>query len=1039
MLNQPQIDRMLEKLRRFENVLDELIYKKAGVLEISKYLTFDKLHQIPADENLYTPVKKDEKWGAEKQYAWFKGRYTVPDDLQGQTLFLKPQFGSFEALLWVNGTPFGNFAYRVCNTGHGNHYCKMIKQAAKAGENIDIAVEAYAGHNIEGTQPDERYTGHKFDYTIGEFEICVKNEDIYDFYYNLKTINQLWTSLEANSFRKGQLTNALTEVHKVVYYSYDKCEYDVFVDSVKKANEILKTELERKTHSSAGRAGLIGHSHMDTAWLWEIDETIKKCARTYSNQLNLMAQYDEYKFIQSSAYHLEVIRRNYPSLFDNLKKVIAKGKYEPNGGVWVECDCNITSGEFMIRQFLWGQRYTRKHFGYTSNTFWLPDTFGYSASIPQIMKGCSIDYFCTTKIEWNDTNEFPYDTFYWQGIDGTKVLSHFNKTHLNPSPNDIINLVAKRDCRNLMQKSVTDKRLLAFGAGDGGGGPENEHLEMARRCLDLDGCPKSEYQTVAKFMEETAQNIKNPNTWSGELYLELHRATLTALHQMKRNNRKAELSIRDAEILTVNDAVVNNKTATDENIKELVETVLVNQFHDILPGTSIPEVNDRAYRENADVIRQANETAKMKLQENTDNDKDYLTLYNTLSFARSDVITIFKNDGKGLDCELTQQLTRNINDENILRISGANIASFSSKSYKLIDFNAVKKHDSPFKYKNNQLTTPFAIIDFDSDGTIKSFTDIKENRQLQKGGYNLNTFIMCEDLPLRWDNWDIDADSELKYKNVSNLISSKIISNGAVEFRIRNKYQLSKNSTLKQDVIFYADSPKVDFETIIDWNDAHRFLKTSFDTVLHANTVRQEIQFGYAQRPTTRNDSFEQAKFETLNHKYTDLSESRYGVAILNDCKYGISANGGSLRLSLIKSGTHPDPRADKGVHHLTYSFLPHTGSFSAENVIRPAYELNVPCIAAKGKSETNSWLSLDKPNVIIETVKPCEDEQKAYILRLYEAEGGHANVKLKINHSVKSVELTNMLEEVQDKLPIENEVNLSFTPFEIKTVKIGY
>ncbi|MCL2014292.1 MAG: glycosyl hydrolase-related protein [Oscillospiraceae bacterium] len=1049
MMNQKQIERMIEKLRRFERSLHGRLYNEVGRVDISMYTTFDRLSAVPADA-AYIPVEEDgAKWGAERQHAWFKGSYKVPGELDGQTLFIWPDTGGFEGLLWVNGRPFGNFNNLTPDSPQrrrGAHYCKMIASNAKSGNVIDIALEVYAGHNIDGTQPFEPNTGNTFEFTAKNFRVYVKNEDIYDFYFNLKIINDLWGSLE-DGFRKGQLTNALYEAHKVLFYSPDNCEYSEFVNGIKAANTVLKKELAKKSNPSAGQARITGHSHMDTAWLWEIEETIKKCARTYSNQLSLMQQYDEYKFVQSSAYHLEVIRRGYPELFEDLTKVIAQGKYEPNGGVWVECDCNITSGESMIRQFLWGQRYTREHFRYTSNTFWLPDTFGYSAAIPQIMKGCSVDYFCTTKIEWNDTNIFPYDSFYWEGIDGTKVFSHFNKISVQPVPHDFINLVANPQGW-IKQKSVTDKRLLVYGQGDGGGGPTAEQAELARRCFDLDGCPRVQYQTVGEFMTELENTAVNPNTWSGELYFELHRATLTALHQMKRNNRKAEYALRDAEILTVYDAVNKNKPASGGSIREHMETLLVNQFHDILPGTSIPEVNDIAYRENTEVIGKANKISEDILSGYTNGDREYITAYNTLSFRRSDVITIKGKEGKGLDCDYcSQQLTRNIDDEQILRVSGAplsgfDIDPFSSKAFKLINFDKVKKSDSngsAFKYEKNRLITPFFKVVFDRDGTISSFIDTRENRQLKGNGYNLNTFIMCEDVPQSWDNWDIDADSEVKYHNVSKLVSSEVISNGEVEFRIRNKYKISEKSTLIQDMIFYAHSPRIDFETVIDWNDAHRFLKTAFDTNIRSGFARSEIQFGYIQRPTTRNESFEQAKFEALNHKYTDLSEIRYGAAILNDCKYGISVNGGSLRLSLIKSGTRPDARGDRGTHKFTYSFLPHTGGFCAENAIQPAYELNVPHRIIDGAVEIPSWLSLDKPNILIEAIKPCEDTQNAYILRLYEAEGGQTGAKLKISHPVKRLSLTNMLEEHIENIPVSDEIELNYSPFEIKTIKVEY
>lgn len=1033
MLTERQIERMLDKLRRFEDTLNHMLFKKETLIEkVDFHETEERLYEIP-DASVCSPISKGETWGREEAFGWFITEFTVPDALDGKDLFIMPHTEGYETLLWVNGKPFGTFATKIVFTGHGNHYCDLLVQNAKAGDKIDIALEVYTGHTHYGTQPLENGRLIKsYTYRFDGLDICTKDDFIQEFYFDLRVINDLTESLPDSSFRKGELINALYEVHKRLYYAYDDIDEETFRAAMAQAHPFLKEVLAAKNGPDAPEAGVIGHSHMDTAWLWKTTETIKKCARTYSNQLSLMARYPEFKFVQSSACHGNMILEHYPSLFEEIKEKVAEGRYEPNGAVWVECDCNITSGEAMVRQFLWGQRFTRKHFGFTSNSFWLPDTFGYSGAIPQIMKGCGVDYFLTTKIDWNDTNHFPYDTFYWQGIDGTKVFTHFNKTLglLNPiSLRDTVSGDVKH-YKAINERNVTKKRLTAFGHGDGGGGPQFESIEMGRRMLDLNGCPKVKYSTVTEYMKEMEAEAKYPNTYTGELYLELHRGTLTNQHRIKHNNRKCEFALRDLEYLTVSNAVKSGEVASDEKIHPLYEKLLINQFHDILPGTCINSAHKLSLAETDEVL----ETAGKLIAECTSGEGEFVTVTNTLSHDRCDPIFLECEEGLIADMPCKQQTYKNIDGKNILIISGVTVPAFSSVKINLI--KGVADAKSEIKLTENGVSTPFADVVFDEKGYISSFVDKKCGRQVRGEGYSLGALIIAEDLPTAWDNWDIDADIECKFEDKSELISSQVVSHGAAALVIRNTYKISAKSTVTQDVICFADTAEIRYDTLMDWQDNHRFLKTAFDTSVQNNFARFEIQYGNVMRPTTRNDSVEKAKFEVVNHKFTDLSETRYGVAILNDSKYGISVEGGQMRLSLHKGGTRPDIEGDRGLHRTVYSFLPHNGGFSAENVIRPAYELNIPVVQSKGEFKAEALVIPEAANVVVESIKPCEDNEKAFIARLYEAEGTFTACPVKFFDGAKKVEIANMLEEVQETLE-GNKVE--FRPFEIKTLKITY
>ncbi len=1027
MYSKSQIFRILDKQSNFNETLEPYLFKTVDTLKVKGYETFDRLDSPPADR-LYHDMSEGYVWGKEKIYCWFKAEYKVPQELAHQKLYLYPEYDGYEGLLFVNGVPHTNYASKLCAGTHGNHYCKAFTLDAEAGEVFKLDLEAYAGHDFEGNHPFAPAARRNYNLKLGKFRVCVKDELIYKFYYDYKVLQDLHDALPENNFKKAEILKVFLKLHEVLYCDIKNCSEADWREGIRRGLEIMAPVLAKNNSESVPRAGILGHSHMDTAWTWEIDETIKKCARTYANQLNLMDQYPDYLFIQSSALHLKFMEEHYPELFEKIKQRILEGRYEPNGGVWVECDCNITGGEFMVRQFLWGQNYTRKHFGYTSNSFYLPDTFGYSAALPQIMKGCHVDYFLTTKLGWNENTKFPYETYYWQGIDGSKVLVHHNVTHLPPSPSRVIGALDA-----LQQKSVSDERLVTFGYGDGGGGPEDAMLEIAERIKDLEGCPRVYYTTVGDFMKNLEANLFEPSTYRGELYLENHRGTLTNQHTIKRNNRKAEIAIHNAELLSVMDAVEKGIIASSEQINPLVETLLVNQFHDILPGTCIPEAHDRSIRETTQLISDAKAVCENLMR--CGNSDNAVTLFNSLSFERDDVVEI--PGERYLDAAGTaQQLVTKRNGDTVLRVSGIKLKAFEGKAFEFAD--KVESGMSPFNFSGNILETPFATVTFDKKGFMSSFIDKRTGRELRGESYSLNTFIFGEEVSAAWDCWNIDIDYEKKMSDCAELLSFKPVSDGAVEFRIRAEYRISDKTTLSQDIVFYAAFPRVDFETTVDWNDKHRLLKTVFDTSVRAEYSVHEIQFGNVKRPTNRNTEVQQARFEVSNHKYTDISEPSYGIAILNDCKYGLSVLDSNISLTLHKGGCKPDPRGDKGIHEFTYSFYPHTGTFCAGNTVREAYFLNNPVLSFAGRREMTGLVEIGKANVIAETVKPCEENQKAYIARIYEAEGSFAKTGISFKGAVRVCE-TDMLEQNEQEIADFAGTEFCFKPFEIRTFKVYY
>ncbi|MBQ8551332.1 MAG: alpha-mannosidase [Clostridia bacterium] len=1018
-------DKLLLKLKNTADIYSKLIFTKVGELEAAQYLeTEEHYRSVPAEG--FAPLDAGRRWGGEWQTMWVTGKATVPECADGKKLFCVARTNAYEILFFVNGKPCGIFNSKNDFIG-AMHCAELICENAKAGDTYDLAFECYAGHFTTGAAPYSNYgcetsNNAAFIRTYEGIDICVMDEIVKDFVFDLTALLQLAIKLPADNFLRADARCALESVHaELLRFPLDHTS-EAWHESLMRCREIMAKVLCRKADDDTrGYVGIIGHSHMDTAWLWPISETVRKCARTYANALSLMEQYPEYKFIQSSALHLDWMRRYYPDIFEGIKKRVAEGRYEPNGGVWVECDCNITSGEAMVRQFLLGQRFTRKHFNYTSDTFWLPDTFGYNAAIPQIMRECGVKYFCTTKMSWNDLNDFPLDTFIWRGLDGSEVTTHLNLMHRFPDAEQVIFAAG-----SIKHRQVYDGKLIAYGFGDGGGGPTYGMLEAARRVTGLAGMPTVEETTVSDFMKRIETDAKDLPIYSGELYLELHRGTLTQMHDIKRNNRKAETALHNMELLAV--LAGSGKSECSD---ELWECLLKNQFHDILPGTSISCVNDLARREVTDVIARADaETAR--LASGLTEEGNCITVINPLSFEREDLVY--------LDAPIGQPITDICGRERYVADIGE-LPAYGARSIELRDLPTDLSLKFDYDEASKIVHTRFVTVTLDDNGYISSLKYNQTGREIRReGGAPLNKFYLTEDIPNNYDNWDIDYDVFLKKPSRVEFLGSKLVACGAYELRIRSEYAIGDNSHLTQDMIFNSKSPRIDFHTLIDWKEKHALLKVGFDVDISSPTVKNEIQFGHMDRPTTRNNSIEAAKFEVCNHKWTDISESRFGVALLNDCKYGISVEGSDMRLSLHRGGCRPDTTGDEGVHELTYSLLPHEGAFGAENVVRPAYMLNYAPIVVPGKltSELTPLIKISESNIICEAVKPAEDIPNAYIARLYECERCRTSCELTLAPDVKEAYIVNMLEEVKERLDIvDGKVTIDFKPFKIVSLML--
>jgi alpha-mannosidase len=946
--------------------------------------------------------------------------------------------GGCEALFWVNGQPAGIFNHADYKWQRGDHRGLLLASQAKTGDVFEIALEAYAGHHHIGVHPHdtaETQDAYRppFRRQFEGVRIARRDELVKDFVVDLHVIRTLCEGLSERSFRRGQLLAVLDAVYAMVWEEPSTVEESDWRRRLEAAHQLLLPVLKMKNGDAAPRAGLIGHSHLDTAWLWSIDESIRKCARTYSNVLSLMDQYPEYQFIQSSALHADFMRVHYPSVFEGIKQRVKDGRWEPNGGVWLEPDVNLSGGEALIRQFILGQRFTQTHFNYTSDTFWLPDTFGYSAALPQIMRGCGIQYFLTTKLSWNDTNSFPFDTFQWEGIDGSTVFTHFNDIHCAPDPGTLINKLegsGPKDFRKtencVRHPDVNQARLVSFGRGDGGGGPDFEMLEVARRVEDLDGCPKGKYVSVSSFMQELeADSVRAPR-YVGELYFEGHRGVYTQQAAIKRLNRASEVALRNLEYCAVRAYLCAHSEQYTDRIEDLWRVLLLNQFHDILPGTSIPEVHDRAIRELEALVCQAEALTQSILDTLSVPVENELSLHNSLSWQRE---RGWIPGSLPIPCCVSSQQIETPWGEARTVLAGLSIPALGASVLDCSTVDTVDSQSSPFQWEKGVLQAPHARLEFNDNGGIVSWIDSASGRELCTGREKpMNRFVFGEDMPAEWDNWDIDEDLELKLESTESAVEVMVVADGPLQFRLRHRIPLTKRSWILQDVVVHADSAQVDFETLVQWEEPHRYLGVEFPLAVHAPSARHEIQFGHIQRGTHRNFSEDRARFEVSQHKWSDLSEANFGVSLLNDSKYGLSVLGSRIRLSLMKGGGHPDPRGNPGAHRFTYALLPHTGGFSVESIVRPAYELNVPLMAHVGSSTaTEALIESIEDSIVVESIKPAESG-RGFVLRSYDAAGGASRMKFQLSEPLHAIADCDLLER---EIPTKEW----HTPFAIRSV----
>lgn len=830
---------------------------------------------------------------------------------------------------------------------------------------------------------------------------------------------------------------------------------DDFYASVPAALDELRSNISTISGSVDVDIIAIGHAHIDVAWLWTLAQTRHKAARSFSTVLRLMEEFPDYHFSQSQAQLYAYIEEDQPELFEEIRARVAEGRWEVMGGTWVEPDCNAIGAESLARQFLLGRSYFRARFGDVDTpVLWLPDTFGYAWSLPQLIKEAGMDYFVTHKMSWNQFNHMPYQNLWWQGIDGTRVLTHFLTTpegnvylpHSTTYNGDLSPQQIIGTWRNYRQKAQHTELTTVYGYGDGGGGPTREMLSSLEPLADHPGAPRVRPGTVREYMANLNERAGDSlPVWNGEFYLEYHRGTYTSQARTKRANRKSEFLLHDAEFLATWAAQITDYAYPYDDLRHAWELVCLNQFHDILPGSSIGPVyvdSDRDYAEIRALGERIRDDALAAL---TARFTGTFVAVNPTSFASPRAAFVPDNIPAG-------HVFTNANGEPLLSqpVDGGtltelnHIDAYSLHPLKITPGEPITPDDAPrcgsdgdtFTLENAALR-----LEFNADGEIKRLYDEVADREVLPAGERANVFQFFEDRPLNYDAWDIDIFYDDKQWAADPGAAISIIETGPVRagLEITRRFQ---NSSITQRVFLYRRSRRIDFDTRINWHDQHILFKVAFPVDVLNPMATYDIQWGNVQRPTHHNTSWDWARFETCAYKWVDLSEGDYGLSVLNDCKHGHDIHDNVIRLTLLKSATHPDPNADQGEHRVTYSLLPHIGAWNAADTVAASYDLNDPVIVHRSAGGGNidnpeSFLSLDAGHVIIETVKTAEDG-RGVIVRLYENERRRGPVTLRAGFAIKDAFRCNLLEEDGDPLTVTNDsVTVNIKPYQIITLRL--
>ena len=923
----------------------------------------DRIAWDEAQQLDYRPVVAGERLGPLWTTYWFRVIATMPEDWAGRRVDLLWDSGS-EATLWLDGQPAQGL--------NPHHRDAVLADHAQAGAQLRFEVEL-ACNGMFGAleRPAE----------LQRCELALWDPDAWRRYYDFETLRALAEeqSTGLDPSWAGELSERLNRFCNV--WPSDE------------ADAILARLLRRHNGTSTHEIVAVGHAHLDTAWLWPLAETYRKLVRTLTTQLRYMDEYPEFRFACSQAQQLAWLKERSPELWARVRAKVDSGQLVPVGGTWVEPDCNLPSGEALVRQFVQGQRFFERELGRRSDIFWNPDVFGYNGQLPQIMRICGIRRFLTQKLSWNRFTKPEHQTFTWEGVDGSRVLAHF-------PPADTYNAAAtieelRRSARDYKDHAHSRTSMLVYGFGDGGGGPTRAMLETIGRARDLQGVPRTVCGTPAELFERLEAEPDERPAVLGELYLEYHRGTYTTQARTKRGNRRGEIALHDAEFLS---SLADSDYPRAE-LERLWQLLLLNQFHDILPGSSIRLVYEDAERDLAEVEAGANALSDRVLGVAA------VVPVNTIGCDRREVAT---SDG----------------ELRLVEAPAYGCGSFADPT-DTVSLDGLM-------LENGQLR-----VELSPDGTVLSIVEQATGREaLAAPGNRLELY---DDRPVAFDAWDIDPFHLETRQDCGPAESFEVVTDTPLRAEIAFERSIGAASRIRQVVRLDAGARRLEFRTAVDWHESHTLLKVGFPLHVRAPYATYEMQFGYAERPTHFSTSWDSARYEVPGHRFADLSEHGFGVSLLTDCTYGYSCHGSELRLSLLRSPKSPDPEADMGRHELAYAVVPHVGGWRDAGVVAEGLRFNVPLRWADRPllEPGRSLARVDDPNIVLDTIKRAEDSD-ALVLRLYEAHGARGTARLRLDRPFGAACRATALEDDAEPLALhDGAVVVPYRPHEIVTVKV--
>lgn len=1032
-----RIEELRDYAYRDEVVLKQFLYQKDEEKKVAP--------DVPTTGSRWEPGGLGMNWAGRDAYLWIKMSADIPETFREKTVVGLFDFGTtgsgnnrgFESLLYMDGKP-----YQGVDTNHR----EVFFPDTCAGARLELVFRLWSGLEGGGIPREQKHE-------IRMAKIVWLDKRVDEFYYRSGSVLETIQELSESDSEKHRLLTLLNQAFYEIDWSYPGS--DAFYQSVYQADACLRAGLEQMEKHTDIMVHCVGHTHIDLAWLWRTKHTREKASRSFSTVLRLMERYPDYYFLQSMPQIYEYVKQDFPDLYQQIKERIREGRWEVDGAMWVEADCNLTSGESLTRQILYGRKFVKEEFGQEMHYLWLPDVFGYSWALPQILKKSGIDVFMTTKISWSQYNRMPHDTFLWKGLDGSEVITHFVTTpDLNVDESrpyfytyngELHAYTVKGVWDNYQDKELNRDLLISYGYGDGGGGVNRDELERRRQLDEMPGLPRAVSSRAGEYFKKLKQTVEETESyvhvWDGELYLEYHRGTYTSQAYNKMMNRRLEERYREAEWLS---AMVMIKSRSDDlavysgcqgKLNEGWKIILRNQFHDIIPGSSIREVYQDSKEEYSRAMELADQIKGDSVKNLIKAEPDCWTIINNSNFTRNEVVVIPEcfcgvvTDTNGNILKIQKEAGRTlVYVEGVLPMSlqTLHVQAEQNDFYEEVPVLSATAQEAE---------SPFYRIQFNEYGHMISLYDKMYDREVLAGTQGGNVFYLFEDKPMKFDAWDIDIFHHEKMQTVTELMDTQIAEIGNLRAVIRRTWRY-RNTIINQDMILYANDRRIDFKTHVDYHERHQLLKVSFPVNIRTTYATYDIQYGNVRRPNNWNTSWEMAKFESVGHRFADLSEYDYGVSLINNCKYGYDIKNNEMRLTLIKSATEPDYDQDQGEHDFVYSILPHQGDFVAGGVVPSAYACNQPLQVLRGSSADEAsfiWFSSDL--VELDAVKRSEDGIHL-IIRFHEFAGSRQKVGITINMEEVEWAECNLMEELMECYRTDDIV-LDVAPYEIKTIAV--